>query len=435
METEGIVLQDVLPSGKYLPDLYDEQPIIILASYQVPGEGTITLRGRTGSGPWTRTIDVTLPAEESENDVIATLWAREKVDEILAPHLRALQTGQVDATVKDEVIALGKTYSIMTPFTSFVAVEKTQVISDGKPMLVRVPIELPSGTDWNGFFGDPDADPVDIRLEAMLLGKEADLEDDLAMDEAVEIKTESVALGVPAPAGSAAAPPPPPSGMAGARSNQRHFNQSPKEAAQLQQSYAPSGGRSVASQVGSRSGGRSSASRGGSRSGGRGRGVSGGGGGSTWYEGAPDVVGGGSGGVFGSSGEEMDASMMEDSSEPVEVLGADQIGRLVQVLDRPLFRLAVRALLLERDPSLDIDLTAGERNLDDEGKILVAIKVDAVDAKSIETLTKLGLRILATNEDTQVIVGMTTDRSLIEIGLLDGVLRVVPTEMKDASMK
>ena len=53
----------------------------------------------------------------------------------------------------------------------------------------------------------------------------------------------------------------------------------------------------------------------------------------------------------------------------------------------------------------------------------------------IETLTKLGLRILATNEDTQVIVGMTTDRSLIEIGLLDGVLRVVPTEMKDASMK
>ena len=127
--------------------------------------------------------------------------------------------------------------------------------------------------------------------------------------------------------------------------------------------------------------------------------------------------------------------MMEDSSEPVEVLGADQIGRLVQVLDRPLFRLAVRALLLERDPSLDIDLTAGERNLDDEGRILVAIKVDAVDAKSIETLTKLGLRILATNEDTQVIVGMTTDRSLIEIGLLDGVLRVVPTEMKDASMK
>ena len=131
----------------------------------------------------------------------------------------------------------------------------------------------------------------------------------------------------------------------------------------------------------------------------------------------------------------MNASMMEDSSEPVEVLGADQIGRLVQVLDRPLFRLAVRALLLERDPSLDIDLTAGERNLDDEGMILVAIKVDAVDAKSIETLTKLGLRILAANEDTQVIVGMTTDRSLIEIGLLDGVLRVVPTEMKDASMK
>ena len=97
--------------------------------------------------------DVTLPAEESDNDVVSTLWAREMVDDVLAPHLEALQMGQVDTSVKEEVIALGKTYSIMTPFTSFVAVEKTRVISDGKPMLVRVPIELPSGTDWEGFFG------------------------------------------------------------------------------------------------------------------------------------------------------------------------------------------------------------------------------------------------------------------------------------------
>ena len=134
--------------------------------------------------------------------------------------------------------------------------------------------------------------------------------------------------------------------------------------------------------------------------------------------------------MFGSSGEPLD-----DADEQVELLSEEQIGHLVRVLDRPLFRLAVRSLLLEKDPTLNIKLVAEERYLDDEGLVLVAIKLDEVDSDRIEALKKLGLQILAINEETDVVVGLTSDRVLLDIGLLDDVLRVVPTEMKEAPVK
>jgi hypothetical protein len=76
-----------------------------------------------------------------------------------------VEQGTLDARTKSEVIRLGESYAIATPFTSFVAVEKSRVTVGGKPMLVSVPVELPDGTNWNGFFGEGGFDmlPVAVR--------------------------------------------------------------------------------------------------------------------------------------------------------------------------------------------------------------------------------------------------------------------------------
>ena len=168
--SDSIKLLDILPAGGLLPDLYDEKPLVIFARYENPATGTLTIRGRTGAGAFSRTIDLVLPANEPENDVVATLWARAQVDAVLDPHLAAVQSQTLAAEIREQVVALGEDYSIMTPYTSFVAVEKTRVVSDGKPMLVSIPIELPSGTDFTGFFGDPTADVVDATLEQFACG-------------------------------------------------------------------------------------------------------------------------------------------------------------------------------------------------------------------------------------------------------------------------
>ncbi|MFZ9916264.1 MAG: hypothetical protein ACO3IB_13160, partial [Phycisphaerales bacterium] len=86
--------------------------------------------------------------------VVKTLWARAKVDDILLPRMAEVESQSLDMPTKRAVVALGEAFSIATPYTSFVAVEKSRVTVGGKPMLVSVPVELPDGTSWDGFFGE-----------------------------------------------------------------------------------------------------------------------------------------------------------------------------------------------------------------------------------------------------------------------------------------
>ncbi len=147
-------IHDMLPGGDHLPDLYDQEPIVLLGRFDHAANGTITVRGRTGAGAWEKTINVALPAADASHDVVKTLWARAKVDDLLAPKLAQVESQTLDAPTKRAVIRLGESYAIATPYTSFVAIEKSRVVVGGKPMLVAVPVELPDGTNWAGFFGE-----------------------------------------------------------------------------------------------------------------------------------------------------------------------------------------------------------------------------------------------------------------------------------------
>jgi hypothetical protein len=156
-------IHDLLPAGDHLPDLYDQEPIVLMGRFDHAASGSITVRGRTGAGAWARTISVVLPETQAEHDVVKTLWARAKVDALLLPKLAAVENQSLDAPTKRAVIRLGESYSIATAYTSFVAIEKSRVVVGGKPMLVAVPVELPDGTNWAGFFGEG-VRPVDAII-------------------------------------------------------------------------------------------------------------------------------------------------------------------------------------------------------------------------------------------------------------------------------
>ena len=152
--SDGLEVVDLVPHAARIPDLFDVKPLVIHGRYTRPGRGTLTIRGRTGAGAYERVLELDLPEIHDGHDVIATLWARAKVDDVLAPHLQSVQRGTVPEPVKQSVVALGEQFSIMTPFTSFVAVEKSRMTIGGKPVLVAVPIELPDGVSWEGVFGN-----------------------------------------------------------------------------------------------------------------------------------------------------------------------------------------------------------------------------------------------------------------------------------------
>ncbi len=173
--SDALKVTDLVPGR--LPDLFDVKPLVLHGRYTEPGSGTLTIRGNTGAGRYERVLNLELPESQPEHDTIATLWARAKVEELMNQDLAAAQRGSFPTELWQEVVELGEAFSIMTQFTSFVAVEKARVTIGGRPRLVAVPIEMPQGVSYEGIFGcdptaqaDADGDGVDDVLATVLAG-------------------------------------------------------------------------------------------------------------------------------------------------------------------------------------------------------------------------------------------------------------------------
>jgi Ca-activated chloride channel family protein len=141
VEWGTLPVSDVLPAR--IPDLFSAKPVVIAGRYKAAAKGIVKLRGKLAGAPWSRDIPLDLPAAPSGSEALATLWARMKVDSL------AGISGS-----EEQIVELGLSYRLVTPFTSFVAVEETVVTEGGKPRRVYVPIEIPEGVSHEGIFGE-----------------------------------------------------------------------------------------------------------------------------------------------------------------------------------------------------------------------------------------------------------------------------------------
>jgi Ca-activated chloride channel family protein len=148
----GLVVTDVYPSR--IPDVFSAKPVILKGRYERPGRGVIRLRGHSGGRAVTREIAVNLPALEPRHDVLATLWARARVDDLMGQDYLGLQRGTPREDVREAITQLGLNYRLMTQFTSFVAVEEMTITTGGEPRRIDVPVEIPEGVSYEGIFGE-----------------------------------------------------------------------------------------------------------------------------------------------------------------------------------------------------------------------------------------------------------------------------------------
>jgi Ca-activated chloride channel family protein len=144
-------VEEVYP--KRIPDLFSSTPVIVKGQYREGVRGTITLKGKTGEGYFEREIAVDLPDEATENDVLASLWARAKVEHLLHQDLTGIQQNKPDPAVKEEILGLGLRFQLLTQFTSFVAVEHVRITEGDTVRTVPVPVEMPQDVSYEGVFG------------------------------------------------------------------------------------------------------------------------------------------------------------------------------------------------------------------------------------------------------------------------------------------
>ncbi|HVF31103.1 MAG TPA: TonB family protein [Pyrinomonadaceae bacterium] len=150
-------VSDVYP--KRIPDLFDAKPIVLAGRYGMPGAGKIRLRGNVGGMPFEREIEINLPAEESTHDSLATIWARNKIEDLMVRSWNdTLEESTPTLAVKNQIIKLGLDHRLMTQYTSFVAVEERMVSRVRNGKRVRFPIYAPAGSVVETELGDVDGE-------------------------------------------------------------------------------------------------------------------------------------------------------------------------------------------------------------------------------------------------------------------------------------
>jgi len=138
VQFEGLDAYDVDPPQ--LPDLFAERPLIITGKWRGVATGRIRLSGVSGKGDWRETLEVARSEPSPAHAALRYLWARERIA-VLSDYNQSFR--ETDDRIS-QITDLGLRYSLMTKYTSFVAVD-TVARTNQKPTTVAQPLPLPEG--------------------------------------------------------------------------------------------------------------------------------------------------------------------------------------------------------------------------------------------------------------------------------------------------
>src|SRR5499427_5852945 len=132
--------------------------------YTSAARGAIRLRGNLAGRTFMKEIPIELPKLQNAHDVLATLWARTRIDDLMSQNYAGIQNDDPQLDVREAITQLGLEYRLMTQFTSFVAVEEMTVTEGGRPRRIDVPVEMPEGVSRAGVFGANETASQRIRV-------------------------------------------------------------------------------------------------------------------------------------------------------------------------------------------------------------------------------------------------------------------------------
>ena len=100
-----------------LPDLYYGEPVLLAA--RLPDfSGEVSISGTTATQHWQRTLKIN---SRRQSPGIASVWARAKIASLLDEKTE----GKAEQAVRAAVLKVALRHKLLSPYTSFVAVEKT----------------------------------------------------------------------------------------------------------------------------------------------------------------------------------------------------------------------------------------------------------------------------------------------------------------------
>jgi Ca-activated chloride channel homolog len=133
----GFGAYDVEPGT--IPDLFASRPIVVFGKWRGTLAGSIEISGQTGRGPYQTSIPVSSASADARHAALRHLWARTRI-----AVLSDFGPGNPSAERVAEITSLGLAYSLLTRYTSFVAVQEIVRTADSADD-VDQPLPLPAG--------------------------------------------------------------------------------------------------------------------------------------------------------------------------------------------------------------------------------------------------------------------------------------------------
>ncbi len=134
----GLDVYDVEPQA--LPDVLGERPVIVFGKWRGEAKGRVIIEGQSASGPYRQEVRID---ERTRQDTAAlrTLWARHRIES-----LSDQETLEGGAAFKERITELGLKYSLLTQYTSFIAVDKVvRNLAPQNSVDVNQPLPMPQG--------------------------------------------------------------------------------------------------------------------------------------------------------------------------------------------------------------------------------------------------------------------------------------------------
>ncbi|MNU46909.1 Vault protein inter-alpha-trypsin [compost metagenome] len=138
----GLDVYDVEPQA--LPDVLGERPVIVFGKWRPDSngqpKGRVIIEGQAATGPYREEVRIT-PQTRQDTAALRTLWARHRIQS-----LSDQEALEGSAAFKDRITELGLKYSLLTQYTSFIAVDKVvRNVAPQNSVDVNQPLPMPQG--------------------------------------------------------------------------------------------------------------------------------------------------------------------------------------------------------------------------------------------------------------------------------------------------
>ena len=110
---------DVFPAS--VPDLFAQKPLVVYGKYRGEMDNKVTVNGFTGSGDFA--ANVKTKSKDSDNGALRYLWARQKL-KVLSDYAAVSNENEFRPLITE----IGINYSLLSKYTSFVAVDERKIV-------------------------------------------------------------------------------------------------------------------------------------------------------------------------------------------------------------------------------------------------------------------------------------------------------------------